>query len=94
MISAAGSMRAGCCSAALLLLTLGGADAARQGGELRIVSPAADTIVSGSTRIQVVIECVAQDGGGMRVVEHEREAFFGVSGVDRQEGGAGLQGGQ
>ena len=62
MMSAAGSMRAGCFSAALVLITLGGADAARQGAELRIVSPTPENIVSGSTRIQIVIEPEAEIG--------------------------------
>ena len=60
MMSAAGSVRAGCFSAALVMITLGGADAARQGAELRIVSPTAENIVSGSTRIQIVIEPEAE----------------------------------
>ena len=56
MISAAGTIRPLCFCAALVMTALGAAGAARQDASLRIVSPTTENIVSGSTRIQIVIE--------------------------------------
>jgi VWFA-related protein len=56
MMSVSGPLHAGCLTAALMVLSLGAADAARQVLTLRILSPTTETIVSGSTRIQIAIE--------------------------------------
>ena len=62
MISGVGGTRPLCFSAALMMTALGVAGAARQGTALRIVSPTTENIVSGPTRIQVVIEPEAEIG--------------------------------
>ncbi len=62
MISTVGAMRPLCFCAALVMSGLGAAGAARQDPSLRIVSPTTETIVSGSTRIQIVIEPAAEIG--------------------------------
>jgi VWFA-related protein len=62
MISTVGAMRPLCFCAALVMGGLGAAGAARQDPSLRIVSPTTETIVSGSTRIQIVIEPAAEIG--------------------------------
>src|SRR5918994_1953692 len=62
MISAVGRLGPLCFSAALVMTALGAAGAARQAASLRIVSPTTESIVSGATRIQVVIAPEAEIG--------------------------------
>ena len=69
MISAAGSMRPLCFCAALVMTGFGAAGAARQGASLSIVSPTTENIVSGSTRIQIVIE-PASEIGNVRAITY------------------------
>ena len=60
MTRAGYSMRAVPLCTALAMVLLASAPGARQGAELQILSPTAESIVSGSTRIQVAIEPAAE----------------------------------
>src|SRR5215207_7722843 len=60
MISTGSALRTACFSTALVISALGVSGAARQTRALRIIAPTTDSIVSGSTRIQVVIEPAAE----------------------------------
>jgi Ca-activated chloride channel family protein len=60
MISSGSALRTACVSTALAILALGVSGTARQTRALRIIAPTTESIVSGSTRVQVVIEPEAE----------------------------------